>query len=58
MINSDKKDIILENARELSTEKLLNNIAVIEETRNAIKKNANFQLAVEVMLMKLQEENK
>ena len=58
LINSDKKDIILENARELSTEKLLNNIAVIEETCNAIKKNANFQLAVEVMLMKLQEENK
>jgi DNA polymerase-3 subunit delta' len=57
LINSDKKDIILENAWGFSMEKLLDNIAVIEETRRDIKKNANFQLAIEVMLMKLQEEN-
>lgn len=57
LINSDKKDIILENAQGFSAGKLLNNIAVIEDTRKVIKKNANFQLAIEVMLMKLQEEN-
>lgn len=57
LINSDKKDIILENASGFPIGKLLNNIAVIEETRKNIKKNANFQLAIEVMLMKLQEEN-
>jgi len=35
----------------------LNNIEIIEEARRNIKQNANYQLAVEVMLMKLQEEN-
>jgi DNA polymerase-3 subunit delta' len=32
------------------------NIEVIDDLRNNIKKNVNYQLAVEVMLMKLQEE--
>jgi len=54
LINSDKKDIILKYAGRF---KLLNNIEIIEEARRNIKQNANYQLAVEVMLMKLQEEN-
>jgi len=57
LINSDKKDIILKYAGRFSAGKLLNNIEIIEETRRNIKQNANYQLAVEVMLMKLQEEN-
>ncbi|WP_265446807.1 DNA polymerase III subunit delta' [Acetivibrio straminisolvens] len=57
LINSDKKDIILKNTSRFSTGKLLHNIDIIEETRRNIKQNANYQLAIQVMLMKLQEEN-
>lgn len=57
LINSDKKDIILRNVDKFSMEKLLKNIETIEAVRKNIKQNANYQLAIEVMLMKLQEEN-
>jgi DNA polymerase III subunit delta' len=56
LINSDKKDIILSNVSNFSVEKLLENIEIIELTRKNIKQNANYQLSIEVMLMKLQEE--
>lgn len=56
LINSDKKDIILNNVSNFSVEKLLENIEIIEMTRRNIKQNANYQLSIEVMLMKLQEE--
>ena len=56
LINSDKKDIILSNAEKFTAEKLFENIRQIEETRRNLKQNANYQLAVEVMLMRLQEE--
>lgn len=56
LINSDKKDIILRSVNNFSTEKVYKNIEVIDNLRNNIKKNVNYQLAVEVMLMKLQEE--
>ncbi|HOM02505.1 MAG TPA: DNA polymerase III subunit delta' [Acetivibrio sp.] len=57
LINSDKKDIILKNTGKFSVGKLLKNIDIIEKTRNNLEQNANYQLAIEVMLMKLQEEN-
>lgn len=56
LINSDKKDIILKNVDGFEIGKLIENIAAIEEARRNIKQNANYQLAIEVMLMKLQEE--
>ncbi|NLI57383.1 MAG: DNA polymerase III subunit delta' [Clostridium sp.] len=56
LINLDKKDIILRNQNNFSTENIYKNIEVIDDLRNNIKKNVNYQLAVEVMLMKLQEE--
>lgn len=55
LINSDKKDIIFNNAREYSPGQLVSGIGQIEETRRSVKQNANFQLAVEHMLVKLQE---
>ena len=57
LINSDKKDIILRNAANFTAQKLMKNIEIIEMTRKNIKQNANYQLSIEVMLMKLQEEN-
>lgn len=56
LINSDKKDIILGNVDGFEIDKLIKNIAAIEDTRRNIKQNANYQLVIEVMLMKLQEE--
>lgn len=57
LINSDKRDIILQDVSNYRVEKLLENIEIIELTRRNIKQNANYQLSVEVMLMKLQEES-
>ena len=56
LINSDKKDMIKENAENFPVDKLISNIEEVEAARKAVKQNANYQLAIEVMLMKLQEE--
>lgn len=56
LINSDKKDIIFNNAAVFSENRLIKSIEAIEETRRNLKYNANYQLSMEVMLMKLQEE--
>ena len=56
LINYDKKDIILTNAADFTVQKLIRNIELLEQTRKNLKFNANFQLSIEVMLMKLQEE--
>ena len=57
LINSDKKDIILVNMSNFTVLKLLENIEIIEVARKNIMQNANYQLSIEVMLMKLQEES-
>jgi len=56
LINSDKKDIILNNAPGFSTQKLMSSLELIESTRMNVKRNVNYKLAIEVMLMKLREE--
>lgn len=56
LINSDKKDIIINNAPHFSVSRLLKNIGIIETARKDIKQNANYQLSIEHMLIKLQEE--
>nr|WP_242987406.1 DNA polymerase III subunit delta' [Anaerobacterium chartisolvens] len=56
LINSDKRDIILNSAHKFTSQKLVNSIEEIEKARRSIAQNASFQLSVEVMLMKLQEE--
>lgn len=53
LINYDKKDIILSNVPRFTMQKLAQNIEEIETARRHIKQNANFQLSIEVMLMKL-----
>lgn len=56
LINSDKKDIILNIALQYSVQGLVNSIEIIEESRNSMRQNMNFQLVIETMLMRLQEE--
>lgn len=56
LINSDKKDIIIRNAPVFSVRSLLHNIGIVESARRDIKQNANYQLSIEHMLIKLQEE--
>lgn len=56
LINSDKKDMILISVPVFSTQRLVENIDAVEQARRNIKQNANFQLSIEVMLMRLQEE--
>ena len=56
LINSDKKDIIFINAEAYKPRRLLDHIGHIEAARRALKQNANYQLAIDNMLIKLQED--
>lgn len=55
LINSDKKNQIINAADKCSLEKLIKNIETIEFIRRSIKQNANYQLAIEAMIIRLQE---
>jgi DNA polymerase-3 subunit delta' len=56
LINSDKKDIIFSNVRYYTPQRLIRNIETINTAYSNIDRNANYQLSLEVMLMKLQED--
>lgn len=56
LINSDKRNKIVNEARSYSIEKLVKNIELIESTRKSIKQNINYQLCIETMIIKFQEE--
>lgn len=56
LINSDKKDIIFNNAQMYRGCRVIDNIAAIEAVRRALKQNANYQLAIDNMLIKLRED--
>jgi len=53
LINSDKKDMIVKNAS-VSLSSLIKCIHAIWDAKRGLEVNANFQLAIEVMLMKIQ----
>lgn len=56
LINADKKDMILRSAPEFSATALLGCIDAIDESERMLGANANFELMIKVMLLKLQEE--
>lgn len=56
LINSDKRDIIVNNAQTCCSRRLISNIEAIGAARRALKQNANYQLVVENMLIKLRED--
>jgi DNA polymerase-3 subunit delta' len=57
LINSDKKDMILNNARMYRSQRLIGAIDAIGAARRALKQNANYQLIVENLLIKLREDS-
>ncbi|QIB27796.1 DNA polymerase III subunit delta' [Caloranaerobacter azorensis] len=56
IINRDKIELIYKHSNILSMEKVSNIIESIERTKEDVASNVNFQLAVEVMLLKVQQE--
>jgi DNA polymerase-3 subunit delta' len=56
LINSDKKDMILKNVRMYSNRRILSSIAAVEEIRRAVKQNANYQLSMDKLLIKIRED--
>jgi DNA polymerase-3 subunit delta' len=57
LINSDKKDIILNNARKYRSDRLISNIDAIGAARRALKQNASYQLVIDNLLIKLREDH-
>lgn len=55
LINSDKRVMIKNNARTCCGSGLVSDIEAIGEVRRALKQNANYQLAIDNMLIKLRE---
>lgn len=55
LINRDKEDILYEHMKYVSYEKIGQIIKEIEKTKNDIKANVNYQLAIEIMLLRIQE---
>lgn len=56
LINSDKKDMIFSNVRMYCSHRVIDNITAIEAVRRALKQNANYQLAIDNMLIKFRED--
>lgn len=56
LINSDKQDMIIKNVG-VSLSRLINCIHAIWNAKRSLEVNVNFQLAIEVMLMKFQVNN-
>ncbi len=56
LINSDKKDMIIRNVG-LPFSHVLKCIQAVWDARRGLDSNANFQLAIEVMLMKIKQAN-
>jgi DNA polymerase-3 subunit delta' len=55
LINSDKSVTLQRQFNRIGYEKITNSIKIIEKTKKNIKANVNFQLAIEIMLLSMQE---
>jgi DNA polymerase III, delta'' subunit len=56
LINSDKKDMIKEYCKKITSERICRIVEDIEEIRRNIRQNANMELAADVLAMRLREE--
>jgi DNA polymerase-3 subunit delta' len=55
IINKDYYDLLVEESRILSYNKLDRIMDIIKNTREKLRQNANYQLSIEVMLLNIQE---
>lgn len=55
LINIDQKDILRKQLYHVGHEKMVHMIETIEKTKKDIKANVNFQLAIEMMILRIQE---
>ncbi|MGI6667981.1 MAG: ATP-binding protein [Acetivibrionales bacterium] len=55
LINSDKKDMIMDSARRHRSRSIAEKIEAVEAFRRALKLNANYQLAMDNLLFRLRE---
>ncbi|MFZ5968646.1 MAG: DNA polymerase III subunit delta' [Bacillota bacterium] len=55
LINLDRKSQLERHSRTISYDKISNVIEIIEKTKKDIRSNVNFQLAIEIMLLSIQE---
>ena len=55
LINIDQKDILQKHLYHISHQKMVHIIETIEKTKKDIKANVNFQLATEIMILRIQE---
>lgn len=55
IINKDKVDVLLNTAMVLSYNKLCKSLDAIEKAKKQLRQNANFQLALEIMLLHIKE---
>jgi len=56
LINSDKTDMIFDSVRMYCSRRAIDSITAVESARRAIKQNANYQLTIDNMLIKLRED--
>lgn len=56
LINSDKKDMICNNARMYFGQRVIDSISAVEAARRALKQNANYQLVIDDLLIRLRED--
>lgn len=57
IINRDKFEILVEESYRLSYNKLNGALKAINNTRNSLERDTNFQLTMEVMILSIQEEH-
>ena len=55
LINIDQKDTLQKHLYHIGHEKMVHMIETIERTKKDIKANVNFQLATEIMILRIQE---
>jgi DNA polymerase-3 subunit delta' len=55
LINLDKKNDLQKHLNRIGYEKISHIIGIIEKTKRDIKANVNFQLAIEILLLNIQE---
>lgn len=58
IIQKDKIDLLQKEASEINYNNIFKLIDIIENTRYQLNRNANFQLAIELMLLKIKEAKK